>query len=165
MAGFGYACAVVLAAVFVRAGVAKAVRPAETTAGFVALGVPAAALTARVVPALELLLALVLLALPRAGAIVAMVLLVTFTGFLARSLRAGLSAGCNCFGQASVRPLSGVDLLRNSLLVLTAAAALLAEEPVVPGPRAVALVLGGVAAGVAGLRWARARPSRRPGLH
>jgi len=162
MEGFGYACAVVLAVVFVRAAVAKAVRPAETTAGFVALGVPSAPRTARVVPAVELILALALLAVPMIGGAAALALLGAFTGFLARALRAGVTAGCNCFGQARADPISGLDLVRNVLLGLLAAAALSAEQPVVPAIGAAAVVAAAVVAGGLGLRLARTRLVTHP---
>ncbi len=133
MAGFGYVCAIVLAAVLVRAAVAKAVRPAETSAGFVALGVPWAPVVARVVPAVEVGVAVALLSVPRIGGVAALVTLGAFTVFLVRAVRAGVRAGCNCFGQSRGEPVSGVDLVRNGLLAGLAAGALLASRPVVPG--------------------------------
>jgi len=157
MAGFGYACAAVLAAVLVRAGVAKAVRPAETATGFAALGVPAPAVTARIVPLVELVLAALLLAAPRPGGAAALVLLAAFSAFVARTLRRGLSVPCNCFGTARAEPVSGVDLLRNLLFGGLALAALLATEPVVPEVWALAAALVTVAAGATALRAARRR--------
>jgi hypothetical protein len=148
MAGFGYVCAVVLAAVFVRAGVAKAVRPQGTVAGFVALGVPGAPVVARAVPAVEIALAVALLSFPRIGGVGAVVTLGAFSVFLARAVRAGVTAGCNCFGQARTEPVSGHDLVRNAMLAALAAAALSASRPVVPSlvatVAAVAIVLAGV---------------------
>jgi len=159
MSGFGYACAVVLAAVFVRAGVAKAMRSPETVAGFAALGVPAPDATARVVPVVELLLAVLLLAVPQAGAIAALALLAAFSAILGQALRRGVTVGCNCFGAARVDPVSRVGLLRNGLLAVLAAAALLAPRPTVPGPTAAAITVVLAAAGVVLLRAAR-RPRR-----
>ncbi|MGI9023079.1 MAG: MauE/DoxX family redox-associated membrane protein [Acidimicrobiales bacterium] len=160
-AGFGYASAVVLAGVFVRAGVAKAVRPAKTATGFAALGIPAAPAVARVVPAVELALAIALLAFPRIGAAVALVVLAAFSVFLVRAVRAGVTVGCNCFGQARADPLSSLDLVRNGLLGLLAAATLTADRPAVPGIVDLAVIMVAVAAGAAGLRSARGRHSRR----
>jgi hypothetical protein len=159
MSGFGYACAVVLAAVFVRAGVAKAVRGDQTRAGFDALGVPAPAVTARTVPFVELVLAVALLALPRAGGVAALALLGAFTVVLAGAVRRGVTAGCNCFGAARVDPVSGIDLVRNGLLALLAAATLLAPAPEVPDPVAVAAVVVATAAGAVALRAAHGRRS------
>lgn len=161
MAGFGYACAAVLAVVFVRAGVAKAARPAETAIGFAALGVPGPPLTARIVPLVELVLAAVLLAAPRAGGAAALVLLGAFSAFVGRTLRRGLTVPCNCFGTARPEPVSPVDLLRNLLLGGLAVAALRAPEPVVPEVWAVAVALVAVGAGAAVLRTARKEWSRR----
>lgn len=155
MAGFGYACAAALAAVFVRAGVAKLARPAETAIGFAALGVPAPPLTARIVPLVELVLAAVLLAAPRAGGAAALVLLAAFSAFVGRTLQRGLAVPCNCFGTARAEPVSGVDLLRNLLLGGLAVAALLATEPLVPDVWAVAVAVVAVAAGAGALRTAR----------
>ncbi len=157
MSGFGYACAVVLAAVFVRAAVAKGVQPRETVAGFTALRVPRPEATARAVPAAELTLAVVLLAVPRAGGVAALALLAAFSVMLGGALRRGVSAGCNCFGAARVDPVSDVDLLRNGLLALLALAALLAPAPRLPGPGAIAAAAGIVGAALALLRTARRR--------
>jgi uncharacterized membrane protein YphA (DoxX/SURF4 family) len=157
MSGFGYACAVVLAAAFVRAGVAKVVRNDATRAGFAALGVPGPAVAARAVPVVELALAVTLLAAPRAGGGAALLLLGVFTVFLAGAVRRGVTVGCNCFGTARVDPVSGVDLLRNGLLALLAAAALTAARPTAPGPVAAAVAVAVVAAGAWGLHAAHRR--------
>jgi len=151
MAGFGYACAVVLAAVFVRAGVAKAIRPAGTVAGFVALGVPGAPVVGRAVPAVEIALAVTLLSFPRLGGVAALVTLAAFSAFLARAVRAGVTVGCNCFGQARAEPVSGRDLVRNTMLAVLALAALVATRPVVPSLVAAVAAVAVVAAGVVGL--------------
>lgn len=132
MGGFGYVCAVVLAAVFVRAGVAKAIRSEGTVAGFVALGVPRAPAVARAVPAVEMALAVALLSFPRIGGVAALVTLATFSLFLARAVRAGVTVGCNCFGQARAEPVSGRDLVRNAMLATLALAALSTTRPVMP---------------------------------
>ena len=162
MSGLGYACAVVLAAVFVRTGVAKAVRGGQTEAGFAALGVPTPAVTARAVPFVELALAVALLAAPRAGGVAALVLLGTFTVFLAGAVRRGVTAPCNCFGAARADPVSVVDLGRHGLLALLAVAALFAPEPRIPGPLAIAAVVVATVAGAVELRTAHRRRSRPP---
>ncbi|MGI8777076.1 MAG: MauE/DoxX family redox-associated membrane protein [Acidimicrobiales bacterium] len=151
-AGFGYVCAVVLAGVFVGAGVSKAARPAGTVAGFVALGVPGAPVVARALPAVEIALAVALLSFPRIGGVAALVTLGAFSAFLARAVRAGVTAGCNCFGRARADPVSGHDLVRNAMLAALAAAAILTARPVVPSLVATAVAVAVVVAGVAVLR-------------
>lgn len=119
----GLVAALVLAAVFVRAGAAKLARPGPTAASFLALGVPIPAFMARAVPAAELVLAVVLIAAPVAGGLASLVLLASFTVLLARALASGLDVGCNCFGSASTEPVSRRDLVRNGFLAMLAAAA------------------------------------------
>ncbi len=162
MATFGYACAFVLAVVFAQAAVLKALRPADTTAGFAALGVPGAPVMARVVPLVELGVALLLLWVPRVGGVAALVVLGVFSVVLARAIRSGVRAGCNCFGQTRGQPVSGIDLLRNALLAGWAAAAVLARRPVPLPLTAASTVLSAVTAvaGIAVLGWLRARQAR-----
>ena len=90
--GLGYACALALGAVFVRAAGAKLARPATTAAGFAALGVPAAAALARTVPVVELLAAMALVTTPRVGAGAGLLFLAAFSWVLVRSLRSGARA-------------------------------------------------------------------------
>ncbi|HEV2761291.1 MAG TPA: MauE/DoxX family redox-associated membrane protein [Acidimicrobiales bacterium] len=162
MDGFGYACALVLAAVFVRAGAAKLARPTTTATSFVALGVPAAGLAARAVPIVELLVAVALLAAPRVGALGALALLIPFTGVLARAVRSGSGAPCNCFGAARVDPVSTVDVVRNVLLVALGLTAVTATMPVVPGPAAVVATVIASACGLALLSALRTRARYQP---
>lgn len=161
MAELGYACALLLAAVLVRAGAAKLARPAATAASFAALGLPAGPALARAVPFAELLTAAGLLAAPRIGAVVALVLLAAFSALLAGAVRAGTTAPCNCFGSARADPVSRVDLVRNGLLAVLAVASLAATRPVVPRPLAVVVAAGGFALGAVALRSRRGRPRRR----
>ncbi len=161
-AAFGYACAFVLAVVFAQAAALKALRPADTEAGFVALGVPGAPIVARLVPAGEIIVAIALLSVPRIGGVAALVMLGAFSLVLTRAIRTGLRAGCNCFGQTRGQPVSGVDLVRNALLAALAAAALLAARPVTLSLTAAstwaALLI--VAVGLVLLHWLRARQAR-----
>jgi len=161
-AGFGYACAFVLAVVLAQAAVLKALRPADTEAGFTALGVPGAPVVARLVPAAEIIVAIALLSMPRIGGVAALVMLGAFSLVLTRAIRTGVRAGCNCFGQTRGQPVSGVDLVRNTLLAALAAAALLAARPVTLSLTAAstwaALLI--VAVGMALLHWLRARQAR-----
>jgi len=129
-AEYGYACAFVLAIVFVRAAVAKAVRPTDTAAGFLALGVPWAPAMARIVPLLEVGVAFALLSVPRIGGLAALVTLAGFSIFISRAISAGVRAGCNCFGQRKGDPVSAVDLIRNALLAALAVGSLLTARPV-----------------------------------
>ncbi len=162
MDGLGYACALLLAAVFVRAAAAKLARPVQTATSFVALGVPAAATAARAVPVVELLVAVALLATPRAGAIGALALLVPFTAVLAGAVRAGSRIPCNCFGAARADPVSAVDVVRNGLLVAVALAAVTARAPVVPGTPAVVVTVIVAGCGLVLLSMLRTRARYRP---
>ena len=128
MGWLGYLCALVLAAVFVRAAAAKLARPAQTAAGFGALGLPAAAVLAWAVPAAELVTAALLVAVPRPGGVVALVLLAVFTAVLAVAVRRDVATGCPCFGAASTKPVSWRDLARNVLLAGLAVAAWLTSN-------------------------------------
>ena len=155
MDGLGYACALVLAAVFVRAGAAKLARPVETAASFAALGVPAPGLLARAVPFVELLVAAALIAEPRAGGLVALLLLVGFSGFLVRAVRAGSQAPCNCFGSVRADPVSSVDVARDLLFGILAATSLAAPGPTRPSVFDVVVVAVACAAGAGALAAAR----------
>lgn len=155
--GLGYACALLLAAVFVRGGAAKLARPQVTATGFAALGVPAAVVLAGAVPVIELLVAVALVAAPRAGAVAALVVLAAFSAVLGRALRAGADAPCACFGTARTDPVSTTDLVRNGLLVVAAAAALTAARPASPSPGAVVAAAVSFAAGLALLATLRRR--------
>lgn len=163
MDGLGYACALVLAAVFVRAGAAKLARPATTAAGFAALRVPAAAALARAVPFVELLTAVALVGAPRLGAVAGLVFLAAFSWVLVRTLRSGTPVPCNCFGTARTEPVSSTDLVRNALLAGLAVLSLSAGGPAVPGPLATVVALGGFAAGLAALAGLRSRSRPGPG--
>lgn len=129
MATAGLVAAVLLAAVFVRAAAAKLARPGATAASFLSLGVPAPKAMARVVPTVELGLAVLLVAAPEAGALASLVLLALFSALLVRALATGLEVGCNCFGSASTEPVSIRDLARNGLLAGLALAAFLLSRP------------------------------------
>lgn len=119
----GSAAALLLAALFAWAGIAKALRPAAAKSGFVRLGVPAAAAAARVVPLGELGLAVLLLVRPRAGALAALAALAVFSAVLARAVARGATRGCACFGPGGESARLSTALLRNGLLALAAPAA------------------------------------------
>ena len=103
---------------------------------------------ARVVPLVELAVAVALLAAPAVGGVATLVLLSGFTAVLVRAIRRGDEVRCACFGQAGGPPLSWVELARNGLLGGLAALALTAGlDPRVPDlMAAVAVVVVVVAA-------------------
>jgi uncharacterized membrane protein YphA (DoxX/SURF4 family) len=114
--------ALVLAVVFVRAGVAKLTDRPSTTSAFRELGLPR--LAATVVPIAELILAAALIVIPGWGAVFALALLAAFTTFLTLALRAGVPAPCNCFGNARPATVSWKALARNCVLAALAVVAL-----------------------------------------
>ena len=116
-------CAWLLAAVFVWAGAAKLARPAATESGFRGFGLPGPPVLARLVPAVELLLAVLLIAVPPIGGAAALVMLAVFSAVLIRALRSGVATGCACFGTTATRPISGRDLARHGALGALAVAA------------------------------------------
>ena len=147
-----YAGALALAAVFAWAGAAKAVAPQRTKRTFAGLGLPASLAT--IVPAVELALGAGLVVAPGVVAWAALAMLVAFTALLARVVVRGDAVACGCFGSARPEPVSFVDLVRNGLLIVAAAAvALGATTPSAPGLAAVitASGLGGVGLLVVGL--------------
>ena len=156
MEGLGYAGAVLLAAVFLRAGAAKVARPVQTATSFVALGVPAAGIAARAVPLLELTVATALLASPRGGAVAALALLVPFTAVLARAVVGGSATPCNCFGAARVEPVSWADVARNVFLGALAVVAAITAGPEAPDPVPALLTVAAMAGAwllFRALRW------------
>lgn len=158
--GLGYAAAVALAALLVVAAVAKLRAPTATERSFAALGVPDPRAAARLVPLPELAVAVVLVVVPVAGALAALVLLAFFSTFVAGRLRAGVVAPCACFGAASAAPLSWLTLVRNGALAVLALAALATTGPTVPAPADVVVVLAYVlVAGSALQRAERAQAS------
>jgi len=157
----GTTAAVVLAAVFAWAGAAKLGQPAATAEGFSQLGLPRPRMLARLVPGLELLLAVALVAAPAVGGGAALVLLAGFSVVLVQALHRGVPVRCACFGQPGGPPLSWVDLVRNGLLGTLAALALTAGlTPGAPRPEAVGLVALGALAGAGLLVGLRRRASK-----
>lgn len=114
--------ALALAAVMVRAAVAKLGSRQETADDFASLGLVAAGPLAVIVPILELAVAVLLVVAPGWGGVVAAALLTAFTAVLARVLRRpeGLAPSCACFGGASRSPLSWRHLVRNGTLLALA---------------------------------------------
>jgi uncharacterized membrane protein YphA (DoxX/SURF4 family) len=110
----GQAAALVLAAVFAWAAVAKvAARPA-TAASFRGLGLPAPAALAVAVPVVEVVLALGLVAAPAPASFAALAVLLAFSVVIGRAVARGSTVGCACFGGgAEDRPVSVLELVRN----------------------------------------------------
>ena len=128
MGVIGLVASGLLALVLVWAGASKLAYPAQVATGFSALGLPAAAALARVVPLVELALAVALLAAPVPGAVGTLVLLALFSAVLARAVVRGVDTGCGCFGAGSyARRVSWRDLLRNAALAGVAVLVLLAH--------------------------------------
>ena len=111
---------VVLAAVFAFAGGAKFADQEATAEGFRQLGLPKPDRLAIQVPAVELATAVVLIAAPVGGALIALILLIAFSVVLWRRLAEGVQAPCKCFGGTRTRPISEADLVRNGVLALLA---------------------------------------------
>ena len=127
--GVGYAAAVALAAIFAIAAVAKLRDLSATERDFVGLGLPRASFFARFVPLAELSIVALLLIVPPAGAIAALVSLAFFTTFLIGRLRAGVRAPCACFGSSRAQPISVRDVVRNLLLMGLAIVSLATDRP------------------------------------
>jgi len=123
-AQIGRASALLLAAVFAWAGLAKAGRRRETATSFTAFGLPAVRTLALIVPLAEVAVAAALVAVPPVGASAALALLAVFTAVIIRALATGVTVPCACFGSSETgRAVSSLDLVRNAFL---AAAAVLA---------------------------------------
>lgn len=112
--------AIVVGAVFVYAGVAKALSGREWPRAASRLGVPRVIAFAVMVTEVAIGLGMVLGESWRDGFLVSgALLLVAFTALLAKHLRSGNRPPCACFGGASQRPIGARDVVRNvSLLVV-----------------------------------------------
>jgi peroxiredoxin/uncharacterized membrane protein YphA (DoxX/SURF4 family) len=110
----------VLAAVFLLAGVAKLLDLKGSRRAVRDFGVPAraAGIVGTALPLLELAAAVALVFRPSArwGAAAALVLLLAFVGGIARALARGEQPDCHCFGQVHSAPASGMTLARNVAL-------------------------------------------------
>ena len=133
-AGVGYCAAVVLAALFATASIAKLRDLPATLKQFTELGLPRPGVFTRIVPLAELALVTLLLVVPAVGAIFALVTLAFFTTFLVGRVRAGITAPCACFGATVSTPLSRVDIVRNLMLMALAGLVLMATRPIAPAP-------------------------------
>jgi len=158
--GLGYAAAAALAAIFAIAAVAKLRDLTTTEREFTALGLPRAAFFARFVPLAELSIVALLLIVPPAGAIAALVSLAFFTTFLIGRLRAGVRVPCACFGAARARPISVLDVIRNLLLMGLAIVSFATDRPTRIGPLDALVVLAAIALATLALQVAGRVPDR-----
>jgi len=115
-----YLAGVLLAAVLVVAAVAKLADRKGTAAGFERLGLGGSPALAVAVPVAELTTAAALVLVPVVGGVLAIVLLGSFTAFLADRVRRGVDAPCRCLGGASDSPVGWPDVLRNTAFLALA---------------------------------------------
>ena len=144
----------VLAGVFLIAGVAKLVDLAGSRRAVAGFGVPQRLVGVAGVglPVAELAVAVALLVSEsvRFGALGALLLLVVFVVGIAVALRRGTEADCHCFGQLHSAPIGWRTLVRNGVLAAAAAFVVLAGWHD-PGISATAWVAGLSAGWVAAL--------------
>jgi hypothetical protein len=148
----GYGLAVILAAVFGVAAVAKARRPEATARSLADFGIPAPRLVARGLPVAELALAVALVTVPGPAAWAALVLLVGFSVVLAVGRRHGVTSPCACLGGGGGRhddepATPAAELVRNGLLAAAAVLATGAASPRWPGLPVVVAVTAAAALG------------------
>lgn len=145
MTGLASILAVAVAATLAVAAIAKLREPARTATDFRTLGLPLPSVLARVVPGLEITVAVALLAIPGWGAVAAFGLLTLFTALLVSLVRSGQQIACACFGAVSDEPVSWVEVVRNVALLAATATVIPIDRLEIPGLAAV------VAASAAGL--------------
>jgi peroxiredoxin/uncharacterized membrane protein YphA (DoxX/SURF4 family) len=111
----------VLAAVFVVAGLAKLRDRSGTAASVIAFGVPEVLgrPVAELMPIAEVVCAVALVAVSTAwwGAVAVLVLLLLFTAAISVSLARGRAPDCHCFGQLHAKPVGWTTLVRNGALL------------------------------------------------
>jgi peroxiredoxin/uncharacterized membrane protein YphA (DoxX/SURF4 family) len=128
---------IVLAAVFVLAGVGKLLDLEGSRRAVRDFGVPdrLSSLAGPLLPIAELAAAVMLVIRPTAqiGAALALVLLLAFIGGIANALRQGMAPDCHCFGQIHSAPAGPETLIRNGVLAALAVVGLAAG----PGPNVI----------------------------
>jgi hypothetical protein len=152
----GYGLAVILAAVFGVAALAKARHPAATARSLADFGIPAPGLVARGLPVAEAALAVALVTVPGPAAWAALVLLVGFSVVLAVGRRHGVTTPCACLGGGAAGAdgdgevaAPAAELVRNGLLAAAAVLATGATSPHWPGlPVAITVTVTAAAAAV-----------------
>lgn len=123
---FGIIAGVLVALVFLLAGVTKVARPGLWRSEAAGMGVHR--FFVPFVPWVEVVLGALLVAQVQRHIVAwfAVCLLLVFTGFIALRLRQGSHAPCACFGALSAKPIAAGNLVRNAVFVgLALAAALL----------------------------------------
>jgi methylamine dehydrogenase accessory protein MauD len=114
-------CRLVLAGVFVTAGLAKLADLAGSRQAVVEFGVPQrlAATAGVLLPLFELAVAVALVPVvsARFGALAAVVLLIVFVASIANAMAHGRAPDCHCFGQVHSAPAGWPTLARNSVLL------------------------------------------------
>jgi uncharacterized membrane protein YphA (DoxX/SURF4 family) len=116
MSSLRWVAPVLLALVLAASAGAKLVNRPATRDSFETLGLPVPGGLAVLIPVVELLTAVTLVAVPRLGGVLSLFLLVAFSVFLARQIARGSDAPCACFGQVRPRRISRADLTRNGVL-------------------------------------------------
>jgi thiol-disulfide isomerase/thioredoxin/uncharacterized membrane protein YphA (DoxX/SURF4 family) len=158
----GLIARIVLAAVFLVAGIAKLRDFAGTRHGLGEFGAPAnlAGPFAVILAATELIVSVALLPAmtASAGALAALVLLVLFTVAIAANLAQGRAPQCHCFGQMQSTPVSWKTIVRNLVLSSVAVGAWMGSRFKPPsmlswiiqarGAELLAIVLGAAALGL-----------------
>jgi hypothetical protein len=129
-----------LAVVFIISGLAKLADLEGSRQAMVDFGLPApfARFGGRMLPLLELVLALALLPTVSAwwGALGILVLLAVFVTGISFNLARGRKPDCHCFGQLSSKPIGWTTLVRNGLL-MAVAGFILWQGPDQVGPSAI----------------------------
>lgn len=140
----GTLAALSLAAVLAIAAVAKLRHPDDTAREFAQLRLPLPHRLATVVPAVELVAAATLLMRPMVGALVAGLLLVSFTLVLVEVLQNrepdSEPVSCACFGSLSRRPVSTTTVARNIGLLSLAGLSALTPSLIAPDLASVIVV-------------------------
>jgi peroxiredoxin/uncharacterized membrane protein YphA (DoxX/SURF4 family) len=115
----------ILAAVFIVAGVAKLLDRPGSRQAMLGFGVPAslAGPAAIALPIVELVIGILLIPVTTAwwAALAALALLLVFIGAIAYNLSQGRTPECHCFGQLHSAPAGPLTLARNGVLALLAA--------------------------------------------
>lgn len=116
--GAGFVAAALLSLLFAIAAVSKLKDLSVSRTTFSQMRLPLPGALAVVVPLSELAIAAALVLYPREGSIAAALALIFFTIVILRTLSAGTSVACGCFGSSSTDPVSAVTVLRNVLLLV-----------------------------------------------
>lgn len=114
--GLSYIAALSLAVVFVYSASVKLRSPRSLARAVIASGLPGEKLISRLVPALELIAAGLLIIRPQLGALLAGLLLAVFTAFIASLIARGIEVSCGCFGANDTQTVAISDIVRNLML-------------------------------------------------